>query len=54
MKGWSVSAVYPDTPLRSSDGGGYSLRWFLRVKGRGIVEDVLHSVETGGVFYELV
>lgn len=54
LKGWTVSSTYPHTPIRGTTGGDDSLRWFLRVKPGGVIEDVLHSIETSGVFYELL
>lgn len=53
MKGWQVSTVYPQTTLRDDNGATF-MRWFLRVKAKGVVEDLLTSTETNGVFYELV
>lgn len=49
-----MSTTYPHTPIRGTTGGDDSLRWFLRVKPGGVIEDVLHSIETSGVFYELL
>lgn len=54
MKGWTVSSTYPYTPIRGTEGSDDSLRWFLRVKPNGVIEDVLHSVEMSGIFYELM
>ncbi|EKC98963.1 hypothetical protein A1Q2_06717 [Trichosporon asahii var. asahii CBS 8904] len=54
LKGWTVSSTYPYTPIRGTEGSDDSLRWFLRVKPNGVIEDVLHSVEMSGIFYELI
>lgn len=50
---WQVLAAYPSTSL-VPDGGRQKLRWFLKVKTGGIVEDLLTGTETSGLFVELL
>lgn len=30
------------------------MRWFLRVKPGGVVQDLLTGIESGGLFFELL
>ena len=53
VKGWTLTTAYPPVP-QVDKGGRKELRWFLRVKPRGVVEDVLSGTEAGGLFFELV
>ena len=50
---WTVTAAYPMTAL-IPDGGRQKLRWFLRVRPGGIIEDLLTGVEASGLFVELL
>lgn len=50
---WSVVTAYPMTSLLP-DNGRQRLRWFLRVKPGGIVEDLLTGTEASGLFVELL
>ncbi|GMK59918.1 hypothetical protein CspeluHIS016_0901350 [Cutaneotrichosporon spelunceum] len=53
LKGWMVTTAYPEVVLRP-DGGLTRLRWFLRVKKGGVVEDLLTGTESHGLFMELL
>ncbi|ORX35265.1 hypothetical protein BD324DRAFT_652404 [Kockovaella imperatae] len=50
---WQVLSAYPMTSLLPDD-GRQRLRWFLRVKSSGIVEDLLSGTEANGLFFELL
>lgn len=50
---WSVVTADPMTSLLP-DNGRQRLRWFLRVKPGGIVEDLLTGTEASGLFVELL
>ena len=50
---WQVLAAYPMTSLIPED-GRQRLRWFLRVKPGGIIEDLLTGTEASGLFVELL
>ncbi|BEI86093.1 hypothetical protein CcaverHIS002_0603800 [Cutaneotrichosporon cavernicola] len=53
LKGWMVTTAYPEVVLRP-DAGFTRLRWFLRVKKGGVVEDLLTGTESHGLFMELL
>ncbi|KAK1927856.1 hypothetical protein DB88DRAFT_479560 [Papiliotrema laurentii] len=50
---WQVVAAYPMTSL-IPDNGRQKLRWFIRVRPGGIVEDLLTGTEASGLFVELL
>ena len=50
---WQILAAYPMTSLIPED-GRQRLRWFLRVKPGGIIEDLLTGTEASGLFVELL
>ncbi|KAL7424614.1 hypothetical protein Q5752_000298 [Cryptotrichosporon argae] len=50
---WTVTTAYPMTAL-VPDGARQKLRWFLRVKPGGAVEDLLTGTEASGLFVEMV
>lgn len=53
VKGWTVTSAYPTTGLHD-EGGRTVMRWFLRVKPGGVVQDLLTGIESGGLFFELL
>ncbi|TXT05520.1 uncharacterized protein COLE_06840 [Cutaneotrichosporon oleaginosum] len=53
LKSWKVTAAYPLVDLRP-DGDRTRLRWFLRVKKGGVVEDLLTGAEAHGLFTEML
>jgi hypothetical protein len=50
---WQVLTAYPMTSL-VPDGARQRLRWFLKVKPGGTVEDLLTGTESSGLFVELL
>jgi hypothetical protein len=48
---WNITGVYPPTAM-IPDGTRQRLRWFLRAKAGGTVEDLLSGVESFGLFWE--
>ncbi|WVR03709.1 hypothetical protein IAU60_000704 [Kwoniella sp. DSM 27419] len=50
---WTVTAAYPTTSL-VPDGNRHRLRWFLKVKPGGIVEDIMTGTLSNGLFVEML
>lgn len=50
---WQVLTAYPMTSL-VPDEGKTRLRWFLRVKQGGSVEDLMTGTESSGLFVEFL
>ncbi|EIW66433.1 hypothetical protein TREMEDRAFT_65285 [Tremella mesenterica DSM 1558] len=53
VQDWQIVSAYPMTSLQP-DGPRQRLRWFLKVKGNGTVEDLLTGTETSGLFVEML
>ena len=50
---WTAVAAYPMTALIPEE-GRQRLRWFLRVRPGGVVEDLLTGTVASGLFVELL
>lgn len=48
-----MTSAYPSVDLRP-DGDRTRLRWFLRAKPGGVVEDLLTGTESHGLFMEMM
>jgi hypothetical protein len=50
---WQVLAAYPVTSL-FPDNGRQKVRWFLRVRPGGVIEDLMTGTEASGLFVEML